>query len=76
MLLVLVSFIDVALVDVLLSFLNWLLFLMFVGTVLDILTGCMTLLLLFLIIGKRSMLIAFFIRQLSIGILYMVSVFL
>ena len=44
MLLVLVSFIDIILVDVLLSFLNWFLFLMFVGTLLDILTSSMTLL--------------------------------
>ena len=73
MLLVLVSFIDIILVDVLLSFLNWFLFLMFRGTLLDILTGCMTLLLLFLIIGNRSMLMAFFLRRLSFEIVYLVS---
>ena len=39
--LVLVSFIDIILLDVLLNFLNWFLFLMLVGTLLDI-TGCMT----------------------------------
>ena len=39
----LMSFIDIILVDIL-SFLNWFLFLMFVGAVLDILTGWMTLL--------------------------------
>ena len=44
MFLVLVSFIDIILVAILLSFLNWLLFLMFMGALLDILTGCMTLL--------------------------------
>ena len=44
MLLVLVSFIDIILLHFLLSFLNRFVFLMFVGALLDILTGCMTLL--------------------------------
>ena len=75
-LLVLVSFIDTILVDVFLRFLNWFLFLMFISALLDILTGCTTLLLPFLIIAKRSMLIAFFLGWLSFWILYLVSVFL
>ena len=38
-----------------------------------LLTGCMTLLWLFLIIARRSMLIAFFLGWLSFGIIYLVS---
>ena len=70
MLLVLVSFIDIILVDVLLIVV---LVLMIVGALLDILRGCMTLLLLFLVIANRSKLIALFLRWLNFGILYLVS---
>ena len=74
MLLVLVSFIDIVMTDVLLRCLNWILFPMPLVGVLDILTSCITLLLLFLIIAKGSMLIAFFLGWLNFGVVYQVSV--